>query len=212
LPDNVTFRQAALGEPLAVAVRAVIERTTVHAGDLVLVSGPGCVGLLTLQIARLEGARVIIAGTDKDRLRLACAKSLGADFVVNVSQQDLVQLVRQESKGQGADVVYECAGAAGSLDLCWEAVRKEGTVAQVGVYPAPVQTDLNKVMMKELWLIGTYGYVWTSWKRAVQLLSEGKVNTGVLVSHEYPLRRFEEAFRITQDGTAIKVVFTPEVS
>jgi L-iditol 2-dehydrogenase len=212
LPDNVSFRQAALGEPLAVAVHAVIERTTVHAGDLILVSGPGCVGLLTLQIARLEGARVIIAGTDKDRLRLACAKSLGADFVVNISQQDLVQLVRLESKGQGADVVYECAGAAASLDLCWEAVRKEGTVVQVGVYPAPIQTDLNKVMMKELRLIGTYGYVWSSWQRAVQLLSEGKVNTGALVSHEYPLNCFEEAFRVTQDGTAIKVVFSPEMS
>jgi L-iditol 2-dehydrogenase len=67
-------------------------------------------------------------------------------------------------------------------------------------------------MMKELRLIGTYGYVWSSWQRAVQLLSEGRVNTGALLSHEYPLNRFEEAFRVSQDGTAIKVLFSPEMS
>ena len=66
--------------------------------------------------------------------------------------------------------------------------------------------------MKELRLIGTYGYVWSSWQRAVQLLSEGRVNTGALLSHEYRLNRFEEVFRVSQDGTAIKVLFSPEVS
>jgi L-iditol 2-dehydrogenase len=62
---NVSFRRAALGEPLAVAVHGAIKRTAVHAGDLVLVSGPGCVGLLTLQIAKLEDARVVVAVTDR---------------------------------------------------------------------------------------------------------------------------------------------------
>ena len=85
-------------------------------------------------------------------------------------------------------------------------------MVQMGVYPGPIQTDLNKVMMKELRLIGTYGYVWTSWRRAIQLLSEGKVNTEALVSHEFPLSQFEEAFRVTQDGTAIKVVLNPQMN
>jgi threonine dehydrogenase-like Zn-dependent dehydrogenase len=60
IEDHVTFREAALGEPLAVAVRAVTERTSVHAGDLEVVTGPGSIGLLTMQIARLEGARVAL--------------------------------------------------------------------------------------------------------------------------------------------------------
>ena len=174
LPESVTFRQASLGEPLAVAVRAVTERTTVHVGDLVVVSGPGCVGLLTLQLAKLEGARVIVAGVNKDQKRLRCAQGLAADAVVDVSKQELSQVVRQFKSG-GADLVYECAGAASSLRLAWEAVRKEGTVVQVGVYPGPIETNLNEVMMKELKLIGTYGYVWQTWQRAVQLLSEHRV-------------------------------------
>jgi L-iditol 2-dehydrogenase len=77
LPDNVSYRQAALGEPLAVAVHAVMERTTVHAGDLVFVSGPGCVGIFAMLIAKLEGARVVVSGTAKDQQRLECARKMG---------------------------------------------------------------------------------------------------------------------------------------
>ncbi len=211
LPGHVTFREAALGEPLSVAVHAVIERATVHAGDLVLVSGPGCVGLLTARIAKLEGATVIVAGIGKDKPRLACAKELGADAVVNAADQSLLEMVLDYSTGRGADVVFECAGSAASLAACWEAVRKEGTLVPIGVYPGPIQTDFNKITMKELRVIGSYGYVWTSWQRSVRLLAEGKVNTGLLVSHEFPLHEFREAFRVTQDGTATKVVFSPHL-
>lgn len=209
LPDHVSFREAALGEPLAVAVHAVIERTTVHAGDLVLVSGPGCVGLLTAQVAKIEGARVIVAGLGRDRLRLECARRVGADRVVDVEQEDLIEIVRRESDGLGADVVYECAGSAASLANCWEAVRKEGTLVPLGVHPGVIQTDFNRIMMKELRVIGSYGYVWTSWRRAVRLLAERKVQTGELVSHAFPLERFAEAFAVAQNGEAIKVVFIP---
>ena len=210
LPDQVTFRQAAIGEPLSVAVHAVIERTTVHSGDLVLVSGPGSIGLLTMQVAKLEGARVIIAGLAKDRARLDCARRLGADVIVNVEEQDVVQVVRELSGGRGADLVYECSGSAASLANCLEAVRKEGTLGQLGVYPGPVTADFGKVMMKELRVIGSYGYVWTSWQRTVRLLAEGKIPADTMISHEFALEEYEEAFRVTQDGTGIKVMLSPE--
>jgi len=209
LPDNVSFRQASLGEPLSVAIHAVMERTTVHAGDLVLVSGPGCVGILTMLVAKMEGAKVIVTGTARDNLRLACARELGADVVVDISKEDPLEIVRHYSKGEGADAVYECAGAAASLDMCWEAVRRGGTLMPVGIYPGKINTDFNKVTMKELSVIGSFGYVWTSWQRCIQLLSDGKVNTEALISHELPLGRFEEAFRWSQDGSAIKVVLNP---
>jgi threonine dehydrogenase-like Zn-dependent dehydrogenase len=66
--------------------------------------------------------------------------------------------------------------------------------------------------MKELRVIGSFGYVWTSWQRCIQLLSDGKINTEALISHELPLGRFEEAFRWSQDGSAIKVVLNPGMS
>jgi L-iditol 2-dehydrogenase len=207
LPDHVSFRQAALGEPLSVAVHAVIDRTTVHAGDLVLVAGPGAVGLLTMLVAKLEGARVIVAGVAKDRSRLTLAEELGADLVIDSSTEDLVGIVGRLSDGEGADLVYECSGVANSLDLCWAAVRREGTLAQVGIYPSRIETDFNKVVMKELTVIGSFGYVWNSWRRSIQLLSDRRIKTEALISHEVSLSQFEEAFRVTQDGTATKVIF-----
>lgn len=207
LPDHVSFKAAAMGEPLAVAIRAVTERTTVHAGDLVLVSGPGCVGLLTSLVAKLEGARVIVAGIDRDRPRLACIKDMGADETVNASQRDLVSVVRQLSQGDGADLVYECSGSSQSLAACFHAVRKGGTVAQIGSYPEPIEVDLNQLMMKELQFVGTYGYVWTSWNRAIKLFDQRKLNLERLVSHEYRLEEFEQAFQTIQQGQAIKVIF-----
>jgi L-iditol 2-dehydrogenase len=209
LPDNVTFRAAALGEPISVAVHAAIERTTVHAGDLALVSGPGCIGLLTLQVAKLEGARVILAGLSKDAPRLECGRRLGADYVVDVEREDLQAVVLEASGGRGADLVYECAGSPASLAACWRAVRKEGTLVPLGVHRGEIQTDFNSIMMKELRVIGSYGYVWTSWQRTVRLLAEHKIDAESLISHELPLEDFEKGFRVTQDGSAIKVVLNP---
>lgn len=209
LPENVSFRQAALGEPLSVAVHAAIERTTVRPGDLVLVSGPGCIGLLTMQVARLQGGCVILAGLSRDAARLECGRKLGVDYAVDVERQDLVEVVHELSDGRGADIVYECAGSPTSLAACWRAIRKEGTLAALGVQSGEITTDFNQIMMKELSVIGSYGYVWTSWQRSVRLMAEGKVDTETLISHELPLECFAEGFRLTQDGSAIKVVLNP---
>jgi L-iditol 2-dehydrogenase len=209
LPAHVSFRSAALGEPLAVAVHAVLERTQVRAGDLVFVSGPGCIGLLTAHVARLQGARVVIGGLARDARRLDCARTLGIDTVLDVEQQNPVETLRAMSDGRGADLVYECAGSPASLDTCWEAVRKEGTLVPLGVQSGPIHTDINKIMMKELNVVGSYGYVWTSWQRTVQLLADGKVPTDLVVSHELPLESFAQGFQMTMDGTAIKVILNP---
>lgn len=210
LPDNVSFRQAASGEPLSVAVRAVIERSTVHAGDLVVVSGPGCIGLLTMLVAKLEGARTVMVGIGKDQRRLELAKTLGADCVVDTSERDAREVIQSLSSGDGADIVYECSGAVESLDFCLDAVQKGGTVVQAGVYGEPITTDLGRVMMKELEFIGTYGYVWTTWQRSLKLLSERKIDPEALISHEFSLEQYQEAFRVTQDGTGVKVIFNPQ--
>jgi L-iditol 2-dehydrogenase len=212
LPDNVSFRQASLGEPLSVAVHAVMERMTVHAGDLIFISGPGCVGILSMLVAKMEGARVIVAGTAKDQLRLKCAKQMGADIVVDISKEDPVKVVLEDSKGEGADAVCECAGVVESLDICWEAVRRGGTLMPVGIYPGKIHTDFNKITMKELSVVGSFGYVWTSWQRTIQLLAERRVDTEGLISHEFPLSQFDEAFRASSNGTAMKVVFNPGMS
>jgi L-iditol 2-dehydrogenase len=212
LGPEVSFRAAALGEPLAVAVHACIERTAVHAGDVVAVIGPGCVGLLVSQVARLEGARVVVCGVDKDRPRLERARALGADAVVNVDREDAVEVARALTNGRGADVVYDCAGTAASLAAAWELVRKEGTLVPLGIYPGPVETDFNRITMKELRVVGSYGYLWTTWRRTTSLLADKRIDAESLISHEFPLERWCEAFEAAQDGSAVKVVFRPDTA
>ena len=92
---------------------------------------------------------------------------------------------------------------------CFEVVRKGGTLVPLGVQSGPIHTDFNKIMMKELNVIGSYGYVWTSWQRTVQLLGDRKIDAGAIISHELPLEEFREGFQATQDGSAIKVVLNP---
>jgi L-iditol 2-dehydrogenase len=123
-----------------------------------------------------------------------------------------LKVILENSKGEGADAVCECAGVVESLDLCWEAVRRGGTLMPVGIYPGKIHTDFNKITMKELSVVGSFGYVWTSWQRTIQLLAERRVDTEALISHEFPLSQFDEAFRASSNGTAMKVVFNPEMS
>jgi L-iditol 2-dehydrogenase len=211
LPENVSFRQAALGEPLTAAVHGVLERTTVRAGDLVVISGPGCVGIFAMVIAKLQGARTIVLGVTKDDRRLALAKELGADLVIDATKENVSEAVSEYSSGSGADLVFECAGAPASLETCLSVVRKEGTLLQLGIYSRAFQADFNKIVMKELTVIGSFGYVWTSWRRSLQLLADGKIRADQMISHELPLKDFDEAFRLTRDGTATKVVFNPQM-
>jgi L-iditol 2-dehydrogenase len=112
-----------------------------------------------MQVARLRGGRVILAGLSRDAVRLECGRKLGADYVVDVERQDLVEVVHELSGGRGADIVYECAGSPTSLAACWRAIRKEGTLEALGVQSGEITTDFNQIMMKELSVIGSYGFV-----------------------------------------------------
>ena len=192
-------------------MRAVCERTQVHEGDVAVVLGPGCVGLLTALVAKLEGARVVITGIDKDAARLARARELGIDVVVNSGKDDLQDIVRGMTGGRGADIVYDCAGSQASLSTAWETVKKEGTLVPLGIHPGKIETDFNKITMKELTVVGSYGYVYSTWQRTVRLLAERRIPSEALVSHEYPLESFTDAFEATQTGGGVKVIFNPRL-
>jgi L-iditol 2-dehydrogenase len=128
--------------------------------------------------------------------KISCAEALN-EALREEMRRDALVFVMGEDVGKTAN----------SLDMCWEAVRRDGILAQVGIYPSRIETDLNNVVMKELTVVGSFGYVWRSWRRSIQLLSEGRINAEAQISHEVPLTEFEQAFRMTQDGTATKVVF-----
>ncbi|MET3506919.1 zinc-binding dehydrogenase [Halalkalibacter oceani] len=210
LPEGVDYQSAAMTEPLACTYHAVA-KTKIENGDLVVVIGPGPIGLFTAQVAKSRGARVIITGLTNDELRLKKAKELGIDYVVNTQEEDVKELVRSLTDGYGADVVYECSGAAAAAKQGLDLLRKKGQYGQVGLFAtAEVSFDLEKIIQKEIRVVGSRSQKPADWEPSLALLNEGQVNAKALVTHEFPITQWESAYQAIKSGEAIKVLLVPE--
>ena len=111
LPDNVDFITAALSDPSACAFHAVQEITGVNAGDVVLITGAGSMGLFSVQYVKANGGIVVISGLPKDSKRLELARQLGADYTIDGPEEEIKQLIHKITGGNGADIFLECSGA-----------------------------------------------------------------------------------------------------
>lgn len=209
LPDSIDLDEAALLEPLACTVHAVIETGTIHAGDVVLVSGPGAIGLFALQCAKSEGARVVISGIAKDSERLALAADLGADRVVNVEAESLEAIMQQETDGIGFDVVVECSGAGPAIAAVLKFVRRQGQYIQMGLTGKEIPVNFDLVVNRELKLLGSVNSKWSSWERAIKLLETKKITTRPLISQKYNLNDWKIAFDNMQNGRGVKNLLMP---
>ncbi len=210
LPDNVDFKAGALTEPLASCVNGVLEKTPIVAGDVVVVAGPGGIGLLSMQLAKAAGGKVILAGTNVDEPRLELGKKLGADYTLNVQKQDPKELIMDLTNGEGAEVFIDCSGAPPSVLMGLSLLRRGGKYTQIGLIGKAFPLEFDTIAYKELKVTGSLGQRWTSWKRALELMADGKVNTGALISDVFPISDWEQAFDRHQDKSGIKVVLTPE--
>lgn len=208
LPDGVDEWAGALTEPLACCVHA-LENTKVEPSDVAVVTGPGAIGLLMLQVIKAAGAQAVVIGTETDEPRLALARQLGADEALAVGRDDLQSAVAERSDGLGADVVFECSGAGPGAQTALELVRHQGRYVQVGLFGKPVIWDLEQVCVKEVSVQGTFATVSSSWRKALNLLRCGLVQTGPLISHRLPLADWQEAFDLFERREGVKIVFTP---
>ncbi len=208
LPDNVDFQAGALCEPTAAAVRAVYERAKILPGDLVMVSGPGPIGLLCLQAAKALGATVVLCGAGQDGNRLSLGKDLGADFVINV-ETDSLDLFKDLTDGLGADVVIECGGTKASLDQCIRAARKGAQLVQVGLFGRSVEVNIDQTVIKELTVLSSFAYRHRTWERVMKLLADGKLKTAPLISGQFLLTEWEKAFESVKARQGHKYLLLP---
>ncbi len=209
LPDNVSFHEGAVLEPLCCAIEAVIELTRVKPEDVVVVTGPGLIGQLTAQLAQLCGGRVIIAGTNRDVKRLAQATELGIHQAVNLETTDLKKLVMEMTDGLGADVVFECSGAPAAARSGLQLLRKGGQYTQVGLFGKPIEIDYEQIAYKEAKVTGSLGQNWLNWNLAIKLLKNKRVKVLPLVSHVLPLDRWHEGFDNFESGAGMKILLVP---
>lgn len=209
LPENVDYQSAAMTEPLACTHHAVA-KTDIHEGDLAVVIGPGPIGLLTAQVAKSRGAKVIITGLTNDKVRLDKAKELGIDYTVNTQEENLKELVNSLTDGYGADVVFECSGAVPAAKQGLDLLRKKGQYCQVGLFAQPeIQFDLEKIIQKEIRVVGSRSQKSADWEPSLALMNEGLVNAKALVTHEFDITQWDEAYQAIKSGEAIKVLLTP---
>ena len=180
-PSGVPDETVVMSEPLAGCIHGMIEQCTVQAGDLVVLMGPGTVGLISLQIAKLLGARTVMCGQSVHRLALAA--TLGANHVVDLSADDPAEVVQSLSDGAGCDVFVECAGSAEAVSLGLRLLRRRGRFLQQGLLSQPASVAFDDIAYKELVVTGTMGQKWTAWERAMDLLGSDAVKLQPLVSH-----------------------------
>jgi L-iditol 2-dehydrogenase len=206
LPEHVGLDVAALCEPFAAAVHAVVEKSRIGCGDVVLLSGPGPIGLLCLKVLTAQGHRVIVAGAGADAIRLKTAQTFGAEAVVNVAVQDLPAVVRDLTDGRGVDVAIECAGVAASVRSCLDALRPCGQLTQVGHFGDRVELNYDWVAFKELEVRGSVGYTAATWDRVMRILAAGSVDLADVISHRLPLEQWREGFDLCERKEGLKVL------
>lgn len=209
LPPHVSLEAAALTEPLACCAHAVLELAPPGPEGLVVVSGPGPIGLLCAQVARSTGARVIVLGTHADGARFALAHRLGFTDLVDVEQEDAVAAVEARRGGRTIELVIEAAGAAGSLDQCLRLAPRGGRVLQIGLYGRPVPCAADLLVLKELRLLGSFSSTPGSWRLALDLLARGAVQTAPLITSRQPLAEWASAFDAARRKSGGKILLVP---
>jgi alcohol dehydrogenase/L-iditol 2-dehydrogenase len=209
IPANVPFEHAALTEPICVAYNALVEKTTIKPGETVVIQGPGPIGIMALQVARLRGAgTLIVLGTDADKQRMEVAEELGAHHLVNIQHVDAVKMVRSLGDGYGADLIVDCTGVSKALNQSLELVRPNGRITKIGWGPQPLDFSLDPLVAKAVTLQGSFSHTYPTWERALGLLATGQINLQPVIGGVYPLADWQEAFSMMEDGTSVKSVLS----
>jgi len=211
IPDNISFEEATYVTTLGCALYAIDMSGGYIAGDTVLVTGPGPIGLSVVQGAKALGAeKIILVGTKDDRLNLG--KKLGATHIINVNKvDDPLAEIMKITDGKGVERSYECAGQESSVDLCLKSMKKGHPVTLVSFYKKPVTVDLDYAVTNGIKFYTVRGEGRNNCKRALSLMSQGLVDAKAIMTHTFPLEEFATAldYFVNRKDGAMKVVIKP---
>ena len=211
LPDNVSLLAAALTEPTAVAVHAVIEQSPALAGEVVVVNGPGAVGQLCAQVARAAGATVIMAGLGRHEHKFEMARAAGIRHFVMTDVQNLRDTVMEVSGGDGAHSVYECSGAPGAVESMIPVLSKGGRLVLVAFYKQNPDINVMDLVQNELELVGSRGKKASSFRTALRLMAEGAINALPVIGKVLPLEEWQQGVEYVGVGEKVVFAIDPEL-
>ena len=208
IPDGVSFTQAAMTEPVAVALHAV-NLTEFGPDDTAVVVGSGMIGLFLIQLLKIRGAGCIVA-VDIDPGRLETALALGAAHAVNPDKEDAGKAVRSLTGGRGADLGFEAVGTSDTLATAIGCIRKGATLTLVGNIAPRVEIPLQAVVSRQLRLQGSCA-INGEFPEVLRLMDKGRINSSALLSAEVPLSEGAEWFGrlYRREKGLLKVVLLP---
>lgn len=207
IPDNMSFTEGALIEPLAIGINAA-QTGKVKLGDTVVVFGSGCIGLVTLLAAKAYGATTVIVADILDK-RLASAEKMGA-VTINSMKEDVVQKVMEITGGRGADVVIDCCGISATVQQSLRVARAAAHVVLVGLGEDEINgLPLGMLSTKELKVTSIFRYR-NLYPTAINAVAGGKIDISGIVSNEYPFEDVPHAFAETHKNAkdVVKGVIT----
>jgi len=212
--DNLSYEEAAMAEPAAVSLHA-LSRAGVNLGDTVAIFGAGPIGLMLAEFAKAWGALKIIL-LDIDPSKLAFAKKLGYDDVLDSKDENYVEAIMDITDGKGVDLSVEGSGASSALAGCLNVIKPLGSVVLMGNPYADMklsQKDYWEILRKQLKLCGTWNSSYTGakndWQTALDAMSQGKLNVKPFITHKADFKDCNEAFEMVKTKSEFynKVMF-----
>ena len=206
LADSVSFAEGAAIEPLAVAVKAAG-----RAGDLqgknVFIVGAGTIGLMVLTVVKALGCGKVVMSDTSD-FRLGLAQKVGADVIVNPKNEDVNQVVLDNTAGVGADVSFECVGVPATLNQALSVIRLKGKAIIMGQGVQMAEVNAMNMCVREPDILGSFMYNYQEFARAVDMMNSGMVDVKPIISVEAPMSEGAYYFdKLANDpGELIKVI------
>ncbi len=216
-PPDMPLDAAALTEPVVATIHCLQERNTINVGDFVAVVGPGPMGILAVQFAKLNGAKeVALIGRKTDTKRLEVGRKVGADHIL-VYEEGAKEKILELTNGIGVDFVADCAGTQSgtqlSIDItraCNEGRGGLGRIAAVAMWGKPITLSLDRLAMGQLTISG--GWSWNgheTWRKAIDMLYRGCFDVDSIVTSRYKLEEWETAFDNLEKGLDVKAFLHP---
>lgn len=203
VPDDMPIEIATLAEPLSIAAN-VLTRTGIDAGDTVLIYGAGTVGLTVLQVAKLHGARCIVA--DLDEARLVRARAFGADVTIHSARESVPARVADENDGLGPTLVVDGAGVPALLEEACRLASPAARIGLLGFSTAPCNVSLQEIVKKELTLVGSR-LNRRLLPKVMDWIVSGRLKPAALITQTFPASEARAAFDLieTHPDRVIKV-------
>jgi len=207
-PPEIPSKYASIQEPLGNAVDTVLAEDI--SGKTVLVTGAGPIGLLAIGVARVCGATKIIA-SDLSNYHLEIAKLMGADIAVNPREQNLREVVLNETHGLGVDVALEMSGAKSALNDCLTLTKYLGRVSLLGLFDDSVEINLtDDVIFKKLRIYGITGRrIFETWQIVSDLLRSGRLNVAPAITHTFKMEEIEKGIQLMKEHKSGKILLYP---